>query len=84
MARITARIDFYDSLWESKEMVDVFKSGTDEEKKDWMLANCKCENVEEFNIGELYCYDEKLADSEKFFIYYADLGMIEEVVLVEY
>jgi len=83
MAKITARIDFMDSKWNSEEMNSVFQNGTDEEKRDWMVKNCKCENEEEINIEGLF-YDGKLAENDRFFIYYADLGFIEEVVLIEY
>lgn len=65
-------------------MISVFKDGTDEEKRQWMLDNCKCEEQEDINTDGLLYYDEKLADNERFLIYYADLGMIEEVVLIEY
>ena len=84
MAQIIARIDFYDPKWESKEMVDVFQNGTDEQKHDWMIDNCKCKEIENVDIGKLFYYDEKLVDNEKYFIYYVDLGIIEEVVLVYY
>ena len=84
MAKIVARIDFENPKWESEEMVDVFQNGTDEEKRDWMVNNCKCEDEEEIKIEDFFYYDEKLTDNEKFFIYYADLGMTEEVVLIEY
>ena len=83
MAKITARIDFLDSKWESKEMVSVFQNGTDEEKRSWMLDNCKCEE-ESINLDGLFYYDEKLTDNKSFLIYYADLGFVEEVVLIDY
>jgi hypothetical protein len=64
-------------------MTSVFKDGTDEEKRQWMLGNCKCEE-EDVNTDGLLFYDEKIVDNDRFLIYYADLGMIEEVVLIEY
>ena len=83
MAKITAQFDFFSPLWESEESVEVFKNGTDEEKKDWMLANCKCDEPQEIDKDDIYS-DEVLADNEKYTIVYYDYGFIEGVRLIEF
>ena len=79
MEKITAEFDIFSPLWGNEESVKVFKDGTDEEKRDWMLANCKCEPKE----CEDAIYDEILASNEHFFIYYYDYGFNTGVRLVE-
>lgn len=82
MAKLTARIDYTNSLWESKGMVDVFRNGTDEEKREWLLANCKMEEPEEIDKDEIF--DEELAKGSHFSIIYYDYGMYEDVKLIEW
>ena len=82
MAKLTARIDFYNNLWESKQMVDVFQNGTDEQKRDWMLANCKLEEPEDCDLDEIF--DEEIAKGSNYAIFYDDWGMCESVYLIEW
>ena len=82
MAKLTAKIDFHDSLWESDEMKDVFTNGTDEQKRDFLLANGKLEEPEEIDKDEIF--DELIGSGSNFEIYYDDWGMCESVYLIEW
>lgn len=81
MAKLVAMIDFYSPLWESQEMDAVFKNGTDEEKKDYLLAHGKLEEPEEVDEDEIF--DEEIGRGKDFVIYYDDWGMLESVKLIE-
>lgn len=82
MAKLTARIDFHNSLWESDEMKDVFTNGTDEQKRVYLLANGKVEEPLDYDIDEIL--DEIIAKGSNYAIYYDDWGMCESVYLIEW
>lgn len=81
MAKLVAMIDFHDDLWESEEMVNVFKNGTDEEKRDYLLAHGKMDEPKEVEEDEIH--DEEIGSGDGYAIYYDDWGMLESVKLVK-
>jgi hypothetical protein len=81
MAKLVAIIDFYDNVWGSQEMNAVFKNGTNEEKRDYLMAHGKCEKPRE--VDEDLIFDHEIGRGKDFVIYYDDRGMLESVTLVK-
>ena len=81
MAKLVAIIDFHNNVWGSQEMDSVFKNGTDEDKRDYLMAHGKCEEPEE--IDEDVIFDQEIGRGKDFVIYYDDWGMLESVTLIE-
>jgi len=81
MAKVIARIDNYDPRWGSDYMTGLFDDGTEIEKKDWLLDNCKC--AEPVSVEEDEIFDDLIGEGDGWMITYGDYGMIEEIKLIE-
>ena len=75
MAKLVAYIDFYSPLWET-ELPKV----KNEDLKEWLLNNCKCDEPEECDKDEVY--DGILYEGADYRITFGDWGIIEEIKLI--